>query len=237
MKGGISEKIRVAGGEIYAVSSEPQTLAGRAKDEWQLNFETIGDPHHDIAGTCRERGWLDLFANERLEFLQRSTSHEVDWKVTHPKGYFQPGVLALGRDGRVLYRWRSVPSRSNVGGAVERATAEHVWSAVAAALASGAPDAPLDTDPPLGSRGAPWPVFVALLLANGWFLRPRGFRATSLVTAAAVRLLAFITVWIAAFVWLPTLPVALCLAVWIAFITPRVRWVNQEFQDASGEAT
>ena len=37
--------------------------------------------------------------------------------------------------------------------------------------------------------------------------------------------------WIAAFAWLPTLPVAAILAGWVAYITPKVRWVGQEFQD------
>ena len=66
---GIAEKVRAAGGEIYAISSEPQALSLRAAKDWKLDFETVGDPHHEIADSCRERGWLDLFVNERLEFL------------------------------------------------------------------------------------------------------------------------------------------------------------------------
>jgi hypothetical protein len=230
---GVADKVRAAGGEIYAISSEPQALAGRAATDWHLDFETIGDPHHEISGACRERGWLDLFVNERLEFLHQSTGDEFDWAPTHPKGYFQPGVLALGGDGRVLYRWRAVPTHKNMGGATERPTAEHVWTCIARALESGAntADAALDTAPPLDSTGIPWPIFASLLIANGWFVRARGFRSARHIALAGARLVAFAGAWIAAFAWLPTLPVAAVLAGWVVYITPKVRWVGQEFQD------
>ena len=98
LKDGVTEKVRAAGGEIYAISSEPQVLADRAARGWHLGFETVGDPHHEISGACRERGWLDVFVNERLEFL-RASAGATDWTPTHPKGYFQPGVLALDANG------------------------------------------------------------------------------------------------------------------------------------------
>jgi len=238
VKEGVAEKVRAAGGEIYAISSEPQALAGRAARDWRLDFETIGDPHQEISGACRERGWIDLFVNERLEFLQASAGEALDWQPTHPKGYFQPGVLALNGDGRVLYRWRGVPTHANMGGATERPTAEHVWTRIARALDSSANagDAPLDTDPPLDSRGIPWPVFASLLVANGWFVSARGFKSTRHVVNAGVRLLVFAGAWAAALAWLPTLPVAAALAGWVAYITPKVRWVGQEFQDASASS-
>ncbi|MEN8158624.1 MAG: hypothetical protein ABFS41_00985 [Myxococcota bacterium] len=237
-KEGVPEKIRAAGGEIYAITSEPQGLASRAQEEWGFGFESVGDPHHEIVGTCRERGWLDLFVNPRLGFLRSSAPAELGWTPQHPKGYFQPGVLVLGADGRVLYRWRGVPSRKNMGGATERPTAEHVWSRVESALESAGPDTALDSDPPLDSRGVPWPLFVSLLVANGWFVRPRGFAHLEggpppQVRAqwALFRVVGFAAAWIAAFTWLPTLPVAAGLAGWIAWITPRIRVLNAEFQN------
>jgi hypothetical protein len=108
VSGGVAGKARAAGGEIYAISSEPQALADRAATDWQLDFETVGDPHHEISSACRERGWIDLFVNERLDFLRASAGRPLDWVPTHPKGYFQPGVLALTGDGRVLHE-RSKP--------------------------------------------------------------------------------------------------------------------------------
>ena len=232
---GVAAKVRAAGGEIFAVSSEPQALAGRAACEWALDFETVGDPHHEITGTCRERGWLDLFVNERMEFLLKSTALARAWVPTHPKGYFQPGVLALAKDGRVLYRWRGVPTRRNMGGASERPTAEHVWERIADAIECGptAGDASLDADPPIDMKGAPWPVFVSLLIANGWFLDGRGFESSRRIALAGLRLVGFVAAWIAAFVLLPAVPVAAVFALWVAYITPKVRWLGREFQDAT----
>ncbi len=238
VKEGVAEKVRAAGGEIFAISSEPQSLAGRAATEWNLDFESLGDPHHEISGSCRERGWLDLFVNEHLEFLKQSTVEALDWTPTHPKGYFQPGVLALTRNGRVLYRWRGVPTHKNMGGATERPTAGHVWGCVASGLEkrdeSG--DAPLDADPPLDSTGIPWPIFASLLIANGWFLNARGFKSARHVLLAGLRLLAFAGAWVAAFVWLPALPVAIALGGWLAFITPKLRWVGQQFQNVEASS-
>lgn len=239
-KQGVVEQIREAGGEIYAITSEPQTLASRAQDDWGFGFEAVGDPHHEIATTCRERGWLELFVNPKLGFLDPGARSRLGWTPSHPKGYFQPGVLALAADGRVLYRWRGVPSHKNLGGAVERPTAPHVWSSIAAALEGDGPDAALDADPALDSRAAPWPLFVSLLVANGWFVRPRGFphqeRGPSprqRILRAGLRLLGFVGAWVAAFAWLPTLPVAVALAAWVAWITPKVRFINAEFQDVT----
>jgi peroxiredoxin len=239
VKHGFAQKVRAAGGEVYAISSEPQALADRAASDWRLDFETLGDPHHEISGACRERGWIDLFVNERLEFLRASTSDAQGWAPAHPKGYFQPGVLALESDGRVLYRWRGVPTHKNMGGATERPTAEHVWTRIARGLESAANpvDAPLDTEPELDSSGIPWPVFASLLIANGWFVTARGFKSARHVMLAGVRLLAFASAWIGAFVWLPTLPVAVALAGWVAFITPKVRWVGREFQNVRVSST
>ena len=47
------------------------------------------------------------------------------------------------------------------------------------------------------------------------------------------RLLAFALLWAAAFVWFPTLPTLFALALWIFFITPKVRWLGREFQNES----
>lgn len=238
MKEGVDEKIRAAGGEVYAVSSEPQALCDRALREWSLSFETVGDPHQEIAGACRKRGWVDLFVNEHLEFLRMSAG-DGDWAPTHPKGYFQPGVLALNTKGRVLYRWRGVPTRRNMGGALERPTAQHVWSEVASALGNDAnsSDAPLDADPPLDSRGLPWSLFTALLIANGWFVKARGFKSPKRIAYAGIRLLGFVGLWIAAFAWLPVLLVGTAFVAWALFISRHVRWVSEQFQNVELSST
>ena len=235
-KEGVPERIRAAGGEIYAITSEPRALASQAQQEWAFGFEAIGDPHHEISGACRDRGWLELFVNDKMGFLRASG----DWQPQHPKGYFQPGVLAVASSGRVLYRWRGVPSRKNMGGAAERPTPGHVFASLSRALEapSDAPDAPFDEAPPVDVRGLPWPLFVALLVANGWFVWPRGFphrengpSAQRRVLGAMARIVAFVSAWVAAFLWLPTLWAAAALVLWATWIARGIRFIHVEFQN------
>ena len=92
MTEGVVQRIRAAGGEIYAISSEPQRLADEAHRDWELDFDSVGDPHQEIPAICSARGWLTLYANKGdLDFLQRGT----DWTVEHPKGFFQPGIVLI----------------------------------------------------------------------------------------------------------------------------------------------
>ena len=236
-KDGVVDAIRAAGGEIFAITSEPQSLAANAQEHWETGFDHIGDPHQEILSECKERGWLSLFVAEWGEggFIASGRN----W-MSHPKGYFQPGVLALSGEGRVLYRWRCRPNRQNVGGAVARPTAPHVWANVEAALQrpADAPDVPHDDAPVLDTRPISWPVFIALLISNGWFLRPVPFdQRTGKDTVptrqrnALLRIPLFVAAWIAAFAYLPLWLVSLALAGWVAKITPGVRMVNARFQN------
>lgn len=241
MNEGVVAKIRAAGGEVYGVTSEPQSLADQARTEWGLLFDTIGDPHQEISRACRERGWLELHVSRDYEFIQRGAS----WKVQHPKGYFQPGVLAVTRESRLLYRWRSVPSRKNLFGTLSRPTAEYVWEQVEAALeADDKGDAALDEAPVVDSGPPPLPLFFALVLANGWFVRVRamafepGMRNPyGKVRRAMLRLVAFVTAWVLAFAFLPTLPVALVLAAWGIFVAREARWITKRFAAAQAADT
>ena len=234
MKAGVPEAVRKAGGRIFAVTSEPQTLAREAVESWGLDFEAVGDPHHEVADACRESGWLDVIVNLQVEFLRRMQA----W-ASHPRGYFQPGVLAVRSDGRVLYRWRGVPTRRNAGGATGRPEAPHVWSSIERALASpDSGDAALDVPPSVDTRAPPWPLFVIMLLAHGNFMRPRGFglergppvdgRPRELSTVAKLAL--FVGGWIAAFALLPVPWVLAALAVWGLAVTPGIVVMRREFQ-------
>ena len=230
---GVVDAIRAAGGEIFAVTSEPQSLASEAEEDWAFGFPSIGDPHHEILGVCRERGWLDLFVK------QVPVATKIRPWASHPRGYFQPGVLALSREGRVLYRWRCRPTHQNIGGAIQRPTAEYTWAQIQARLAEGSEDAPLDATPEFDAKAPPWPLFVLMLLAHGWFRRPRPFPlgrqddAPSAKPQAMIpRLLGFATAWVAAFALLPPLWVTLALVAWIAFVTPGIIELGRLFQHA-----
>ncbi|MEM8768966.1 MAG: hypothetical protein AAGE43_16080 [Pseudomonadota bacterium] len=235
MDEGIVEKVRAAGGEIYAITSEPQHLADQAHEHWGLNFENVGDPHQEIARTCSERGWLTLYANRGdLEFLQRG----ANWKLEHPKGYFQPGVLAVTSDKRLLYRWRSIPSAENMQGTLARPTADYVWNAIEGALAADTAigDAALDDDPVVDSTPAPWPLFVAALLANGWFLGVKSMVYSPGLDLGPTRMprimgrwLLFAAFWVSAFLLLPAPLVGVALVAWFV-------WVMRDMRQVMGKA-
>lgn len=224
MDEGVVEKIRAAGGEVYAVTSEPQHLADQAHEHWELTFDNVGDPHQEISKTCSERGWLTLFANRGdHEFLQRG----ADWKVEHPKGFFQPGVLALTSNHRVLYRWRSIPTAENLNGTTMRPTAAHVWDQVEHALQAGddAGDASHDDNPTIDSGPPPRLLFFAAIIANGWFLRARSFAYSPGVGSVPARFKAafsrwflFLFFWMIAMAIVPTGLVAIAFAAWLVWI-------------------
>ena len=231
MKEEVVEKVRAAGGEVYAITSEPQSLADQAHEDWGLNYENVGDPHQEISRTCSERGWLTLYANRGdTEFLQRG----AQWKIEHPKGYFQPGVLALTRDQQVLYRWRSVPSEANMHGTLARPTATHVWNAVEVALtdSDNTADAELDDNPEIDRAPAPRWLFIATLLANGWFLRVKSLVYSPGLEVGPARMpkilarwLVFLVFWVVALIALPTALVGTVFTawlVWVAYDTKRV---------------
>jgi hypothetical protein len=214
MNEGVVDEVRAAGGEIYAVTSEPQHLADQAHEHWELDFENVGDPHQEISRTCSERGC------------------GANWEVEHPKGYFQPGVLALTNAGRILYRWRSVPSAENLNGTLARPTARHTWGAIERSLAAGeaAGDAAHDDDPVIDQAPPPRALFLAALIANGWFLGVRSFAYSpgvrsvpSRFAAASSRWLLFLAVWAAALAFLPTVLVGLAFAGWVAWIMRDIR--------------
>jgi hypothetical protein len=236
-KEGVVTAIRNAGGEIFGITSEPQTLATEARESWDLDFPLIGDPHHEIADQCRERGWLDLYVNAHGD-QRKMMARDIDTPM-HPKGHFQPGVLALTPAPRILYRWRGVPTRRNNGGATERPTPDHVWRCVEQALAvSDARDADIDTPAKVDMKGLPWPLFVLLLLANGNFWRPQGFalrrRGPDDVEArakrAAAKLALFVAGWIAAFALLPAGWVALALLAYAVIAAPGIVELHRAFQ-------
>ena len=170
-----------------------------------------------------------MFINADASFITRT-----DDRLAHPKGYFQPGVLSIDCNKRVLYRWRSIPTRANIGGAVERPTASYVYQKVAESLEQNekVKDAQLDGKPELDSKGRPFPVFVALLLANGWFIRPVPFlltnsKLTPLQRAkrAMRRIPFFFASWIAAFLILPTnwvTTAVIAYGVWVSVIVATV---------------
>ena len=227
---GVSDKIRSAGGQVFAITSEPQTLASQAQADWGSSMRHIGDPHQEVLEDCRTRDWLDL----RVSNWDREMLKSHDHWIAHPKGFFQPGVLVVAKNGTILYRWQSSPTKENVGGATRRPTADYVWSRIDAALSSPQDrDAAFDRHPEVHDGSLPWPFVVALLLANGWFVRPKilagATHTRSRQLAAVARIPLFVAVWWAAFSYLPVWISAGLLLGWLALITPGVRRMRRNF--------
>ena len=155
------------------------------------------------AKACAQRGWLNIFFNENSGHLSNRK-----W-TSHPKGYYQPGVLAIHKSGRVLYRWRCVPKYSNMAGAGSRPEALYTWEAIRDNLNADI-DAPLDVDPLLPYQPQSWPRFLLGMTAHGWFLRPKVFRSREGDKPSADpekmmrRVWGFLAMWLVFLVTLPT---------------------------------
>ncbi len=135
----------------------------------------------------------------------------------------------------MLYRWISTPSRKNIGGAKLRPTAAHVWSGVKNALTApaGSADVDVDDNPQYDSAETPWPLFLMMLLANGWFVKPAFFLLASgaipvevRMRTAMKRLIGFVVAWIVAFIFLPIWLSALAAVAWCAWVTPFILNMN-----------
>jgi len=213
------------------VTSEPQTLATEAEEDWDIQFPAIGDPHHEIRDLLSARGLVDVFYNEDYGHLR-----EREW-ASHPKGYFQPAVIALSKTGRVLYRWRCVPKYSNMSGAGARPEARYTWDRIQEALKSDA-DAELDKAPVLGAKELSWPMFLLILTAHGWFLRPRAFplkregeKDSANPGKMMRRVYAFAGLWLMALLALPTFWVGAAALLWIILLTPGLIEIHRQFQN------
>ena len=213
------------------MTSEPQSLASEAVEAWEVGFPCVGDPHHEIRDQLQERGLVEVFANEDCGHLGTRA-----W-ASHPKGYFQPAVVALAQDERVLYRWRCRPTYQNMSGAGQRPTPTYTWSQIQSRLPGGSPEPELDENPEFARRDLTWPLFLSILLAHGWFIRPKAFplgRPGDVPSANPGKMLRriaiFIAAWVAAFALLPVTWVAGALLVWIAIATPGIVAIHKQFQ-------
>ena len=225
------EEIRAAGGEIFGITSEPHSLASEAEDAWEMSIPVIGDPHHEIREDLKARGWLEIFYNEDYGHLR-----ERSW-ASHPKGYFQPAIIAIDENARVLYRWRSVPKLSNIAGAGARPESRYTWDRIRAAMSSTG-DANLDVDPILTEKDPPWLLSLLIHMANGWFIRPRalplardGSGGFVGVPVAIRRAYVFVAAWIVALLLFPAGWVAVAALVWVIAVTPGVIEIHRQFQN------
>ena len=116
---------------------------------------------------------------------------------------------------------------------------EHVWQRVQTALASKSrEDAAWDEAPALDAPKIFWPLFVLVLLANGWFIKPRVFNLQPVQQTsvrrrqimALLRIPVFIGVWIVAFAFLPSWLASGLLLAWGVVAFRGVRKIHEQFQ-------
>ena len=224
-------EVRAAGGEVYGVTSEPHSLASEAEKAWDMSIPIIGDPHHEIRKDLKARGWIDIFYNEDSGHLR-----ERDW-THHPNGYFQPAVIALAETSQILYRWRCVPKYSNMSGAGGRPEARYTWDLMREALISRE-DAELDREPVMGAGDLSWFKFLVIMMAHGWFLRPRAFpllrggeKAGVTPTQAMRRAYLFLGTWLLALIVLPITWIAIAALIYVLAIIPGLVEIHRQFQN------
>ena len=202
-----------------------------------MSIKVIGDPHHEIRDQLSDRGWLDVFFNTDYGHLR-----EREW-ADHPKGYFQPAVIAVGRDesgiAQILYRWRCVPKYSNMSGAGGRPEARYTWDAIQSRLDTNNPtDAPLDLSPQMGAGDLSWFQFLVILLAHGWFVRPRAFpllrdgdKDRLSPTGARRRWWVFGGIWALSLLIFPGAWVATAFLLWLVALIPGLIEIHRQFQN------
>ena len=123
-----------------------------------------------------------------------------------------------------------------MSGAGGRPAARYVWNQIQSRLAGG-PEPPLDDSPEFAGNQLSWPRFLFILLAHGWFLRPKAFplarpgdKPGANSAKMMRRLVGFVAAWVAAFALLPTTWVALALGAWGIAMIPGLIEIYRQFQ-------
>ena len=98
------ERIRAEGGVLLATCSQNQNFCDVTREKFQLKFPIIGDPENHFAA----------------EYAININRQEFKDKGYYPYGMMQPAVIARDSDDKVLYYWRSEPTKENYLGATDR---------------------------------------------------------------------------------------------------------------------
>jgi len=159
---------------VVGLTSAPQSQADAAATEWKIRFPLVSDPSCALVHDLNRRGLLKS-AVETTVVREGGLFNELVGKGTkmYATGMLQPGVVALqgpADNPVVLLSWGCEPSPANINGAVGRLPPRKAWAVVQRSLAGDFSSARLTGDQ-AGDK-PPLPVFYALLMANGNFIRP-----------------------------------------------------------------
>jgi len=165
--------VEAAGGCIRGVVSQPQETADEATTRWNIPFSSIGDVQCSIARELRNHRIVDIKLEEKFAELlhnMEDTGADVGGRQI---AVIQPAIVAVDKNFNILYRWASVPSLNNIGGAIGRPHAKYVFQAVQQSLRG-------DFSLKEGKDGPGVPSIIAsiiplIFLANGNWIKPAGF--------------------------------------------------------------
>ena len=228
---GVLQDIRAAGGEVIGITSEPDSLAREAEAAWQIDMPIVGDPHHEIRKDLKNRGWLDIYHNEDSGHLR-----ERKW-ADHPHGYYQPAVIAVDQSSKILYRWRCVPKFSNMSGAGQGRKPCILGKRCRQPCPNNSMRRRIRIQR-WARRRCLGLNFLLLLLAHGWFIRPRAFpllrdggKGDVSPSDAMRRVYIFVGLWLLALLLLPGLWVVLAAVIWAIAVTPGLIEIHRQFQN------
>jgi peroxiredoxin len=123
MNGDFHARVRAAGGELIAVTSQSEASAQKARADWGVAYRVMSEPSNALARR------FDVAITPKAETVL------ADDPVEYPEGMAQPAVVALDQGGEVLFRWAIEPAAMNLGGASDRPLPMDIWPVIEAALA------------------------------------------------------------------------------------------------------
>lgn len=166
-------------------------------------------------------------------------------------GTYQPAVVVLDADFQLLFSWSSVPNASNIGGAIGRPRAGEVWKAVSTSL-GGDMSLVHQVPPSTLKAGLSVPVplfkplFFALLMANGNFLKPKFFvfdesgkgDISKMMKTAVIKLGVTVVPVACLLAKVPQsrAPIAVALATWLAYLRVQYGHMVPEFKEDTADA-
>ena len=113
----IHAEILDRGGQVVAYSAQSQRQVDKLRTELRLDFlHCLSDPEHKLRNVLKEDGILDVYVTNKDK--------------RYPHGRLEPSLLIFSHNQEVMFRWRIVPSLSNLGGASNRPLVSRVFEVI-----------------------------------------------------------------------------------------------------------
>ena len=126
-----------------------------------------------------------------------------------------------------------------MNGAGARPEPAYTWQKIKESLKSKA-DAALDTNPEMGSKEVGWFLFMLMLTAHGWFIRPKAFplaregdKESANPKQMMPRIIGFAVLWLFLLVVLPLEWFGAAVVSWLVILTPGLIEIHRQFQHES----